>query len=204
MPRDTGRPRDPDVDQRIREAARAMLREEGLDALTIAGVAARAGVGRPTVYRRFATPRELAMDVFHADLDALVQPLAERDRSAPVLDQLTTIAEHLLGYYAADPALSSALLQLSMFAEGEWQERYAAQATAWLSGLALDFEHAKRDGRLHEDVDVSVLVQTFFGLYLTIAVSGSRGMFDLGEQLALLRRCLEQHLRGLVPSDGGR
>lgn len=200
MAGEAGRPRDPDVDQRIVAAARALLREHGLDGLTISAVAARAGVGRPTVYRRYATPQQIAMDVFYADLDRLVVDAAPAlGPDAPVLDQLMGLVDPFLRYYAANPTLSSALLQLSLFGEGTWQERFGEQAETWLGGLAAHFEAAKQDGRLRADVDTLVLVQTFFGLYLVVAIAGVRGMFDLDTQRALLRRSLEQHLRGLVP-----
>ena len=42
-------------------AAAVALREGGIEAVTIAGVAARAGTTRPAVYRRFATQEELVI-----------------------------------------------------------------------------------------------------------------------------------------------
>lgn len=200
MPKETGRPRDPEVNRRIVEAARTLLQEVGLDGLTISSVANRAGVGRPTVYRRYATPQDIAMDVFYADLDAMVEQLMPTyDRTASVLDQLMALADPFLVYYAENTTLSSALLQLSLFAEGDWQTRFADQAVAWVGTLSEALGDAKTDGRLHADVDTLVLVQTFFGLYLVVAIAGTRGLFDLDAQRVLLRRCLEQHLRGLIP-----
>lgn len=198
MPGDGGRPRDPEVDQRILAAARGLLRDEGLDGLTISAVAAGAGVGRPTVYRRYANPQDIAMDVFYADIGALAADMS-RDRTAPVLDQLMALADPFLRYYDANPTLSAALLQLSLFAAGDWRTRFADQAKAWLGQLAADFEAAKADGRLRPEVDTLTLVQTFFGLYLLTAIAGTQGMFALDEQRRLLRRALEQHLIGLVP-----
>lgn len=50
--RRTGRPRDTDVDARIRAAAAELMAEGGYEAVTIAGVARRAGLHRSTIYRR--------------------------------------------------------------------------------------------------------------------------------------------------------
>ena len=50
--RRTGRPRDTDVDARIRSAAADLMAEGGYEAVTISGVARRAGLPRSTVYRR--------------------------------------------------------------------------------------------------------------------------------------------------------
>jgi AcrR family transcriptional regulator len=65
-----GRPRDPRRSRAIVDAARELLREGGWNALTIEAVASRAGVGRPTVYRRWPTKGHLAAEVLGAELDA--------------------------------------------------------------------------------------------------------------------------------------
>lgn len=54
-----GRPRDPRVDEALRRAVQELLVAEGYAALTVQGVARRAGVSPATVYRRFPGKREL-------------------------------------------------------------------------------------------------------------------------------------------------
>jgi len=49
------------------EATARLLDERGLAALTIEDVALRAGVGKATIYRRWATKGMLAFDAFEAD-----------------------------------------------------------------------------------------------------------------------------------------
>jgi AcrR family transcriptional regulator len=58
-----GRPRDRRVDRSLLDAALALLAEGGPDALTIDAVAARAGVARTTVYRRWSGKDELVVAV---------------------------------------------------------------------------------------------------------------------------------------------
>jgi AcrR family transcriptional regulator len=60
-PRTPGRPRDARHDEAILRAALAILREEGYRGLSIEGVAARAGVGRPTIYRRWPSKPALVV-----------------------------------------------------------------------------------------------------------------------------------------------
>jgi AcrR family transcriptional regulator len=55
-----GRPRDPDLDERILDATRRLLAERGYQSLSIDAVARAAGTTRPTVYLRFAGKEELA------------------------------------------------------------------------------------------------------------------------------------------------
>ena len=52
--RGPGRPRDARADAAIATAVAELLAEVGYGALTIEGVAARAGVAKTTIYRRFA------------------------------------------------------------------------------------------------------------------------------------------------------
>ena len=57
-----GRPRDPARDEAILDAAIDELVDRGYDGLSIEGVAARAGVGKATIYRRYASKAELVVD----------------------------------------------------------------------------------------------------------------------------------------------
>ncbi len=58
-----GRPRSAASDRAILDAARALLEEGPLSALTMEGVAARAGVAKTTLYRRWQTKEQLALAV---------------------------------------------------------------------------------------------------------------------------------------------
>ncbi|MDX6685079.1 MAG: hypothetical protein QOF86_1207, partial [Baekduia sp.] len=58
--------------QRILDAARALFAEEGLHA-TLDAVAARAGVGVGTVYRRFADKEALIDALFEERIDEVVE-----------------------------------------------------------------------------------------------------------------------------------
>jgi AcrR family transcriptional regulator len=57
-----GRPRDPEADRAILQATIELLGEEGYDGLSIEAVAARAGVGKTTVYRRWPSKEPLVVD----------------------------------------------------------------------------------------------------------------------------------------------
>ena len=59
-----GRPRSPETRAKILRAAYEMLNEVGFMELTIEGVAAKAEVGKPTIYRRWKSKTALAMDAF--------------------------------------------------------------------------------------------------------------------------------------------
>lgn len=58
-----GRPRDPDVDERVRVATLAILLDEGYPAVTMEAVARRAGVAHTTIYRRWPSKAHLVHEV---------------------------------------------------------------------------------------------------------------------------------------------
>jgi AcrR family transcriptional regulator len=76
---DTGRPRDARATEAILRAALSLGVEDGFDGLTIEGIAARAGVGKTTIYRRWP-------DVWTVVVEAV---MAEVSQIAPVLERTT-------------------------------------------------------------------------------------------------------------------
>jgi AcrR family transcriptional regulator len=56
-----GRPRDPEADRAILEATMKLLMERGFSDLSIEAVAAEAGVGKTTIYRRHSGKTELVI-----------------------------------------------------------------------------------------------------------------------------------------------
>jgi AcrR family transcriptional regulator len=70
-----GRPRDPRRREAILQAAIALVAEVGYDRMTVEALAARAGVSKPTIYRRWpGGKKEIVVDAIrskHADFDSL-------------------------------------------------------------------------------------------------------------------------------------
>jgi AcrR family transcriptional regulator len=64
--RPPGRPRSAEADRAILRAAVDLLADEGYGGVTMEGVAARAGVGKATVYRRWASKSALVVDAISA------------------------------------------------------------------------------------------------------------------------------------------
>ena len=60
----TGRPRSEEAHQAILDATLELLIEVGFSALTVEGVAQRAGVGKATIYRRWASKLPLVVEAF--------------------------------------------------------------------------------------------------------------------------------------------
>jgi AcrR family transcriptional regulator len=69
-----GRPRSAEAHSRILQAAVELVREIGYDALSMEGVAARAGVGKATLYRRWKTKETLLAEAVERIVSSLELP----------------------------------------------------------------------------------------------------------------------------------
>jgi AcrR family transcriptional regulator len=89
-PRSPGRPRSPEADRAILDAAIDLFVEEGYEGMSIEGVAARAGVGKTTIYRRWSSKEELIV----AAIDELifeVEPLDTGSLRRDLVDLITQL-----------------------------------------------------------------------------------------------------------------
>lgn len=96
-----GRPRSPTADRAILDAAVRLLVEQGYDAMTVEGVAAAAGVGKTTIYRRYPNKRELVVAALGTMAATLSEPDcgdARRDLIALVSDALDLIRRTGVGF----------------------------------------------------------------------------------------------------------
>ncbi|MBN3513067.1 TetR/AcrR family transcriptional regulator [Mycolicibacterium septicum] len=79
MPTGRGRPRDAAADRAILQAALDLFIERGVEGSSIEQIAKRAGVGKPTIYRRWSTKEELiaaAMETLIAEEVGWASPQA--------------------------------------------------------------------------------------------------------------------------------
>ena len=69
------------VDRAILDAARSCIEDFGVRRTTLAEVARRAGVSRPTVYRRWPDTRSLIGELLDREFRTIVTPMAEQGAS---------------------------------------------------------------------------------------------------------------------------
>ena len=89
--RKPGRPRDERADRAIVAATLDLLVEDGFHALSVEAVAARAGVGKTTIYRRWPGKRELVAD----SLAELNTDLPELPPAGPTRERLLALMQHV-------------------------------------------------------------------------------------------------------------
>ncbi|MEV4926526.1 TetR/AcrR family transcriptional regulator [Streptomyces roseoverticillatus] len=135
-----GRPRDSRVDDAVASAVRELLAEVGYMRLTMAEVAARAGVGKAAIYRRHATKQEMIFDVLLPDQFLAVAP----DRGSLRADLAAVLAEiadsmaippqgtipGLLADIHADPALRNRFDEKYLGAQRQTLTEILDRATA--------------------------------------------------------------------------
>src|SRR5260221_13849776 len=92
-----GRPRSEQADRAIIDATLEMFAESGPDGLCIEQVAARAGVGKATIYRRWPGKEDLLLDALAALKTPLPQP-----RGRSVREDLVAVVD-AMSRDTADP-----------------------------------------------------------------------------------------------------
>ncbi|MEY2435292.1 MAG: hypothetical protein QOF97_128 [Acidimicrobiaceae bacterium] len=164
-----GRRRDPSRDTAILAATLETFAEEGYAGVSIEGVAARAGVGKATIYRRYPSKAELVVEAvrvgaclddhlpdtgdLRADLASMFRALVERLRGPDGQVLLTFAAERV-----RHPELAS-----------EFQRSVIGAKRAHVRDL---LSGAIARGELPEDTDVQLLAETGPALIWHHALNG--------------------------------
>jgi AcrR family transcriptional regulator len=167
--RGRGRPRDPSTDRRITEAAADLMLRRGFDRMTVDDVAAAAGVGKATVYRRWATKEDLAvaaMETLYAvempepDTGSVETDLAESYRAVLTFVNSQEGAAYLrmsIAESMRDPRIA-ALYGASTQRREEQSRRTIIRAV--------------ERGEVRSDVDVDGAVQWLGGLLASRVITG--------------------------------
>jgi TetR/AcrR family transcriptional regulator of autoinduction and epiphytic fitness len=138
-----------DLDPRVERSRRVILQavlnelgEVGYGALTIEAVAARAGVGKSTIYRHWPGKLELVEDAFRTLKAPVVVPQegSLRDRVVAVIEQVACLVEQST-YATCMPALIDAAERDPMVRE--FHNRFSAERRAVLVGLLRDAVEAR-------------------------------------------------------------
>jgi AcrR family transcriptional regulator len=184
-----GRPRSEQADRAIIDAALGLFAESGPDGLCIEQVAARAGVGKATIYRRWPGKEELLLDA----LAALKTPLPE-PRGRSVREDLVAVLDAMC-HDAADPRLARqfALLQgegakyprlMARFIETVIEPRREVVRSVLRRGVAT--------GELREDADIEA------ALYMLRGAALARAAYSEPVPRDYARRVIDTLLRGLA------
>ncbi len=156
-----GRPRSERVGRDILRATTQLLAERGLAGMSIEEVAARAGVGKATIYRRWTSKGTLALDAFLAEFQGM-QPLP--DTGALRGDLLAALRAwvHAVTCTPAGPMLAGLIAEAQHDRElaRAWRERVVGPLRAQHKIM---LQRAIARGEIPAATDQEVVLDLFFG-----------------------------------------
>ncbi|MDP9074768.1 MAG: TetR/AcrR family transcriptional regulator [Actinomycetota bacterium] len=175
-----GRPRDPHVDEAIRRAAIELLIEEGFARMSIDGVAARAGVGKAAIYRRWDGKTALVVDAIHDRVSCGVEWSSTGDIQA---DLGEFFAQVLVSKRGVEGELLAALAG-EMVRNSELAAAFRAQFVAVRQDeMRGRIRSAMAEGQLAPG-DVELLGEVFFAiLHNRLLISGMPITEDLPQRI---------------------
>lgn len=197
-PRRPGRPRSAQADRAIADAALQVLVEQGYEGMSIEAVAARAGVGKTTIYRRWPGKEGLIADALRS-IDAGVE-IADTGNTRD--DLLLTVHEfrrRALGSVIGpmiSRLVSAALTNPDLrpiFMNAVFNPRRAAARMIIERGIAR--------GELRDNLDIDLTLDSIAGPMLYSVI------FNEGESIrspGFPERLVDQLMRGIGASDLSR
>jgi len=150
--RHRGRPRDPSRDQAIIDASIDVLVRDGYDRLSMEGVAAAAGVGKATVYRRWGSKAELVIDAMATlkpAIDTIDTGSLDGDIELMIVASCSAHSQRLLQVMVS---ICSALPREPELLEA-FKTRFTEPRIALITEMLL---RARHRGELGPDVDVAM------------------------------------------------
>lgn len=155
-----GRPRSEEATEAIREAALDILLRDGYRAVTIEGVAAEAGVGKQTIYRRWSGKAELVLDTVaaQAEVDVPVPDTGALESDLEAFLQ-ATFEEARTKYARALRGLAAEALLDPEFASLYW-ETFVKKRRGSFAELV---ERGQERGELREDADLTLIMDMIYG-----------------------------------------
>ncbi|HZQ80191.1 MAG TPA: TetR/AcrR family transcriptional regulator [Acidimicrobiia bacterium] len=147
----------------ILEATVALLGEVGFAGLTIDGIAARAGVGKATIYRHWASKAEVAVDAF----TAFIPPLDDPDTGSFADDARAVLLQIVDGL--TNSPLAGILPSLVDAAErdAELERLFTEFGRARRAVLRAVFDRAAARGELRPGLDIDVAIDALVGPIFT-------------------------------------
>ena len=178
-----GRRRSERSHEAIITATQELLVERGYRELTIEGVAARAGVGKQTIYRWWPSRAALVLEAYLAGSDAIEPPTESESTREDVRALLVWLAD-VLAQPIGGRVVAGLVADLQHdpdLAEGFGRDVVPARRSAMLAAL----ERGSRRGEIRPDADLEVAVDTLHGaVFYRLLLSGAPLDDAFAERLA--------------------
>jgi AcrR family transcriptional regulator len=158
--RPRGRPRSTGARAAILAAARAILDEGGITAVTMEGIAARAGVGKPTIYRSWPNAHAVAMAALMAVQGSPLKPARARSAVGELKLQLRDVA----AVFASRMGRQVAIMVASAASETELSKSFRNHFILMRreEGRAI-MNRAIAQGEIRRNISVDVALDMIYG-----------------------------------------
>jgi AcrR family transcriptional regulator len=179
-PRQAGRPRDPGYDRAILDATLQVLLDKGYKGLTIDGVAAKTGIGRPTIYRRWPSKPALVIAALAQSVGLSPTP----DTGALRSDLLAFQRQQVRLMNSPESRRTTAGLVADLVADPELSEVYFRDYIApRRESVKQALQRAINRGELRAGADFDLIYDMLLGpLFMRSVVRGEPLGFDLAER----------------------
>ncbi len=179
-----GRRRSTHSHQAILRAANDLIREDGYSNLSIEAIAARAGVGKQTIYRWWPSRAALALEAYLAGSDAVLQPRLDdgptQEDVRQLLDWLVAVLVEPIGGGVV-AGLIADLQHDPDLAERFHRDVVPARRRAMLEALV----RARQRGELRVDADLELAIDALHGaIFYRLLLSGEPLDAGFTERLA--------------------
>ncbi|HMF76040.1 MAG TPA: TetR/AcrR family transcriptional regulator [Bryobacteraceae bacterium] len=155
-----GRPRSEEAHQAILAAALQLVFEDGFRSVSIDAIAAKADVGRATIYRRWPNKAAIVMDAFLQDVGPNISFPSRADATESLRTQMRLLAKAFRGKHGA---LIKALLGEAQF-DPELAEAFRER---WIrprrESAMVTLREAMAKGQLRADIDLDTAIDALYG-----------------------------------------
>ena len=153
-----GRPRDPDVDRRIAQAALDVFGDAGWAGFAMEAVARRACVGKASLYLRWSSKAELLSEALTAGL-----PQVSDVDTGTLHGDLAELATQILDLYLGSASRAAMRLNLEAHTIPGIAEHYEAMRTSQVFAARAIVRRGIGRGELPESVPITLLLDTLVG-----------------------------------------
>ena len=158
-----GRPRSPEAHQAILASTLALLGDLGFERMSIEAIAAHAGVGKTTIYRRWKTKEDLVADALSSVKASPIDPDTGdlRGDVTALAEQFAATVHNPLGRHVIALIIDT-LANNQALAERYW-ERFGALKNDTLRAV---IRRAQERGQIRADANVDIILDLLSGYVL--------------------------------------
>jgi AcrR family transcriptional regulator len=169
--RSPGRPREAATEDAIIDAALSLLDEQCYSEITIEKIASRAGVGKPTIYRRWKTKADVVLHAYAMRVANRGNPVPPSDDALSdlqmFLERLFAVTNHPVNMRAVRCFIAES--QYDEEFRAKFFEQFLAKRRAALKAILV---HGQTLGQIRTDLDLEVACDLLYGAFSARLING--------------------------------